>query len=165
MTPPPLNGHLLLLILLRPLLLLLLLSVTWIFRRRRRVSSLSDALIQLSELPMMAIEDQKSTSDGKVWGFLKLTFRHSATSATTSSRTSHHTHPPVEGTNPHASASVSSVARSLLPTRRRLKLDPSNKLFFPCELFSCEFFFDCFWLDLFCVLFVYCVWSRSIVDF
>lgn len=82
---------------------------------------------------MMAIDDQKSTSDGKVWGFLKQTFRHSASGATTSSRTSHQTHPPVEGTSPHTSASVSSVARSLLPTRRRLKLDPSNKLFFPYE--------------------------------
>ncbi|RDX69574.1 Vesicle-associated protein 4-2, partial [Mucuna pruriens] len=29
--------------------------------------------------------------------------------------------------------SVSSVARSFLPTRRRLKLDPSNKLYFPYE--------------------------------
>ncbi|XP_074269976.1 vesicle-associated protein 4-2-like [Silene latifolia] len=29
--------------------------------------------------------------------------------------------------------SVSSVARSLLPTRRRLRLDPSNKLYFPYE--------------------------------
>ncbi|KAG6603725.1 Vesicle-associated protein 4-2, partial [Cucurbita argyrosperma subsp. argyrosperma] len=82
---------------------------------------------------MMAIDDQKSTSDGKVWGFLKQTFRHSASGATTSYRTSHQTNPPVERTNPHTSASVSSVARSLLPTRRRLKLDPSNKLFFPYE--------------------------------
>ncbi|XP_023002921.1 vesicle-associated protein 4-2-like [Cucurbita maxima] len=81
----------------------------------------------------MAIDDQKSTSDGKVWGFLKQTFRHSASGTTTSSRTSHQPHPPVEGMNPHTSASVSSVARSLLPTRRRLKLDPSNKLFFPYE--------------------------------
>ncbi|XP_022926671.1 vesicle-associated protein 4-2-like [Cucurbita moschata] len=81
----------------------------------------------------MAIDDQKSTSDGKVWGFLKQTFRHSASGTTTSSRTSHQPHPPMEGTNPNTSASVSSVARSLLPTRRRLKLDPSNKLFFPYE--------------------------------
>ncbi|KAK9706627.1 hypothetical protein RND81_07G140200 [Saponaria officinalis] len=32
-----------------------------------------------------------------------------------------------------SSSSVSSVARSLLPTRRRLSLDPSNKLYFPYE--------------------------------
>lgn len=30
--------------------------------------------------------------------------------------------------------SMSSVARSLLPSKRRLKLDPSSKLYFPCEL-------------------------------
>lgn len=29
--------------------------------------------------------------------------------------------------------SISSVAKSLLPARRRLRLDPPNKLYFPCE--------------------------------
>lgn len=33
-----------------------------------------------------------------------------------------------------AGSSVSSVARSLLPKRRRLRLDPPTKLYFPCEL-------------------------------
>lgn len=32
-------------------------------------------------------------------------------------------------------SSVSSVAKSLLPTRRRLRLDPTSKLYFPCESF------------------------------
>ncbi|KAB5533934.1 hypothetical protein DKX38_017020 [Salix brachista] len=50
----------------------------------------------------------------------------------------HHNHQhnsQVEGSSnpPQASNSVSSVARSLLPTRRRLKLDPASKLYFPYE--------------------------------
>ncbi|XP_052734854.1 vesicle-associated protein 4-1 isoform X3 [Vigna angularis] len=57
-------------------------------------------------------ERQESQSEGKVWNLLKLPFRHSTAST---------------------SNSVSSLARSLLPTRRRLKLDPSNKLYFPYE--------------------------------
>ncbi|KAL6992655.1 Vesicle-associated protein 4-2 [Sarracenia purpurea var. burkii] len=94
----------------------------------------------------MAIADQKTPSDGKILGFFKLPFRHSASEhSTTSSRSSnghHHiqhqlsqTNSLVDGSNPHTatSSSVSSVARSLLPTRRRLRLDPSSKLYFPYE--------------------------------
>ncbi|KAK8493733.1 hypothetical protein V6N13_062908 [Hibiscus sabdariffa] len=90
----------------------------------------------------MAIEtDQKPPSDGKVWGLFKLPFRqtgngNSATSSSASSASNLHTQsqPHVEGSNHHGSAkSVSSVAKSLLPTRRRLKLDPANKLYFPYE--------------------------------
>lgn len=32
-----------------------------------------------------------------------------------------------------SAGSISTVAKSLLPARRRLRLDPSNKLYFPCE--------------------------------
>ncbi|XP_050368262.1 vesicle-associated protein 4-2 [Argentina anserina] len=89
----------------------------------------------------MAIADHKSSSsssDGKVWGFFKRPFKPSgnAAAATTSSSSSMshgHPHPNGDGSAPQASSSVSSVARSLLPTRRRLKLDPCNKLYFPCE--------------------------------
>lgn len=115
-------------------------------------------------------QQQKSPSDGKVWNFFKLPFRHSNTTPSSSSSSHnappHHTnsnysashstvshsnnsniinmsnisnnnhHLQVEGSNPHGSNSVSSVARSLLPARRRLKLDPSNKLYFPCTFFS-----------------------------
>ena len=38
--------------------------------------------------------------------------------------------------HPTPSPSVSSVAKSFLPTKRRLKLDPSEKLYFPCEFCS-----------------------------
>ncbi|KAF5728965.1 Vesicle-associated 4-2 -like protein [Tripterygium wilfordii] len=86
----------------------------------------------------MAIADQKSPSDGKIWGFFKLPFRGNGTNTnSTSSSVMHHQHSQsnslVEGSNAHGSSSVSSVARSILPTRRRLKLDPSNKLYFPYE--------------------------------
>ncbi|KAG2685242.1 hypothetical protein I3843_10G110100 [Carya illinoinensis] len=105
---------------------------------------------------MAIAADHKSPSDGKSWNFFKLPFLHSAsgnnstnTTSSSSSYNAHHqnnhrhddnsneihnNHPLVEGSNPpHASNSVSSVARSLLPARRRLKLDPSNKLYFPYE--------------------------------
>ncbi|KAK9268241.1 hypothetical protein L1049_010684 [Liquidambar formosana] len=92
----------------------------------------------------MAIADQKPPSDGKVWGLFKLPFRHTGNNTNTTSSSSttsshgvhqlhHQSHPHVEGSNPPPSNSVSSVARSLLPARRRLRLDPSNKLYFPYE--------------------------------
>ncbi|KAE8724454.1 Vesicle-associated protein 4-2 [Hibiscus syriacus] len=87
----------------------------------------------------MAIEtDQKSPSDGKVWGFFKLPFRQTGNGSGTSSSSASNLHtqsqPHVEGSSHHGSTnSVSSVAKSLLPTRRRLKLDPANKLYFPYE--------------------------------
>ncbi|XP_059623525.1 vesicle-associated protein 4-2 [Cornus florida] len=93
----------------------------------------------------MALTDQKSPSDGKVWGLFKLPFRNSGNTHSTSS-SSHNTqsnqqqqsqgnnNAQVDGSNPpNTSSSVSSVARSFLPTRRRLRLDPSNKLYFPYE--------------------------------
>ncbi|XP_011086133.1 vesicle-associated protein 4-2 [Sesamum indicum] len=96
----------------------------------------------------MALVDDKSSSssDAKVWGLFKLPFRNSHSTTTSSSSNfahyqqnyghgSNNTHFQVEGSGAHANtgSSVSSVARSLLPTRRRLKLDPSNKLYFPYE--------------------------------
>ncbi|XP_010455840.1 PREDICTED: vesicle-associated protein 4-3 [Camelina sativa] len=108
----------------------------------------------------MALTEEKSDSDGRRWGKFKLPFRNSNNAQATSSsmttpssshlnqnyihQTRHfqyHGPPVVEGLgqqNHHQSAaatipSMSSVARSLLPTKRRLKLDPSAKLYFPYE--------------------------------
>ncbi|CAL1372524.1 unnamed protein product [Linum trigynum] len=96
----------------------------------------------------MAMVENKSPTDNsnnRVWGFLRLPFRATTGNATPSPSSSshlHHSHhnyqhgqnnAPVEGSNPHPPNSVSSVAKSLLPTRRRLKLDPASKLFFPYE--------------------------------
>ncbi|TYH74096.1 hypothetical protein ES332_D05G374000v1 [Gossypium tomentosum] len=84
--------------------------------------------------------EQKSPSDGKVWGIFKLPSRQTGNNTRTTPSSSSasnlyvQTQPHVEGSNHHGSAiSVSSVAKSLLPTRRQLKLDPANKLYFPCK--------------------------------
>ncbi|KAI3680627.1 hypothetical protein L6452_35400 [Arctium lappa] len=95
----------------------------------------------------MPIADDKPPSDGggggggsKVWGLLKLPFRSTGnnTPHTTTLSSSYQ----IEGSNAHrktenrsssSGSSVSSVARSLIPTRRRLRLDPRNKLYFPYE--------------------------------
>ncbi|RZC46396.1 hypothetical protein C5167_039337 [Papaver somniferum] len=103
----------------------------------------------------MAIADEKS-SNGKVWSLCKMPFWQSGgnnnsnvtSSSTSSSSTSqpqpqHHHHHNynhnqqqhvVEGSsNTQSSNTVISVARSLIPTRRRLRLDPATKLYFPYE--------------------------------
>ncbi|KAF8369654.1 hypothetical protein HHK36_001994 [Tetracentron sinense] len=83
----------------------------------------------------MAIADDKSPSNGKVWSLFRIPFWQSgnASSSAENLQQQHLNHQQVEGSNPHSSNSVSSVAKSLLPTRRRLRLDPANKLYFPYE--------------------------------
>lgn len=98
----------------------------------------------------MAMVADKSDG-GKVWGLFKIPFRNSqppAPTTTTASNFAHYqqnyghvannAHSQADGSAAHggaaATSSVSSVARSLIPARRRLKLDPSKKLYFPCEL-------------------------------
>ncbi|XP_076921994.1 vesicle-associated protein 4-2-like [Bidens hawaiensis] len=96
----------------------------------------------------MAMVDDRHSSDtsgggggsSKVWGLFKLPFRSSNTNTTSSSSSSsyqiegYNTRTTTNNNNNHSSTtSVSSVARSLLPTRRRLRLDPRNKLYFPYE--------------------------------
>ncbi|KAI3457519.1 hypothetical protein Pfo_014182 [Paulownia fortunei] len=67
-------------------------------------------------------------------------FWQSATASSSSSSTQNlynqsqnHSHPNGGVAANTRSSSVSSVARSLLPARRRLRLDPSNNLYFPYE--------------------------------
>ncbi|KAK9268508.1 hypothetical protein L1049_000570 [Liquidambar formosana] len=91
----------------------------------------------------MAIADHnKSHSDGKLWGLCP--FWQSGTTSSSSSSTQnlhqpqqHHSqrHRRAEGSDSRSSSTstVSSVARSLLPTRRRLRLDPAKNLYFPYE--------------------------------
>ncbi|KAG6483743.1 hypothetical protein ZIOFF_060397 [Zingiber officinale] len=111
----------------------------------------------------MAVEDGKAATakaEGKAWGFCRFPFfgsgagtgGGSASSSTTNSSTAlsltHRHHPRSsersqlgqrEGgaaeRRSSGAGSVSSVARSLLPTRRRLRLDPSTKLYFPYLLY------------------------------
>ncbi|XP_043697819.1 vesicle-associated protein 4-1-like [Telopea speciosissima] len=80
----------------------------------------------------MAIADEKSHSDGKVWSICRMPFWQSGNASSSSSQNLHHQQN-IDGSNHHSSTTVSSVARSLLPTRRRLRLDPRNKLYFPYE--------------------------------
>ncbi|KAH0469073.1 hypothetical protein IEQ34_002305 [Dendrobium chrysotoxum] len=102
----------------------------------------------------MAVADGRAgSSDGKLWGLCRLPFWQAGssgagggggTSSTNSSSSlTHHQHHHGSGQvggalGPRAQqssggSSVSSVARSILPTRRRLRLDPPNKLYFPYE--------------------------------
>ncbi|XP_047327127.1 vesicle-associated protein 4-2 [Impatiens glandulifera] len=88
----------------------------------------------------MAMVDEK---DKKGWGLLKLRFRNAGGGGSGGGRasvvSSHHHNQQgsshFEGSNSQGSSSnsVSSVAKSLLPKRRRLSLDPANKLYFPYE--------------------------------
>ncbi|OVA06788.1 MSP domain [Macleaya cordata] len=88
----------------------------------------------------MAIADDKSGSNGKVWSLCRMPFWQSGNASSSSSSSSQslqqnnqNQQQHVEGSNPHSSNTVASVARSLLPTRRRLRLDPATKLYFPYE--------------------------------
>ena len=72
-------------------------------------------------------------SKGKGCNFFKLLFGRQ------SSGTAVHHHnppqPPVQGGSTSSNSnSVLSLAKLLLPTPHHLKLDPSNKLFFPCMI-------------------------------
>ncbi|XP_058073159.1 vesicle-associated protein 4-1-like [Magnolia sinica] len=79
----------------------------------------------------MAIAEEKSASEGMVWRLCRMPFWNTG-NASSSNSSSQHNQNQIEGSNPHPT-SVSSVARSFLPTRRRLRLDPSSKLYFPYE--------------------------------
>ncbi|XP_010529391.1 PREDICTED: vesicle-associated protein 4-2-like [Tarenaya hassleriana] len=108
----------------------------------------------------MAVTEEKPASDVRGWGFFKMPFRISGGNSSSSSAATapfpsgasssaafhphlhnhhHHlgfnsSHGDGSGQNHHhASPSVSSVAKSFLPAKRRLKLDPTTKLYFPYE--------------------------------
>ncbi|XP_022970681.1 vesicle-associated protein 4-2-like [Cucurbita maxima] len=90
----------------------------------------------------MAVADQKSDLDGKVWSLCSIPFwqNGNVSSSSGSSSTAIHRvneqsngHKPAENSGSYPSGKVSFIAKSLLPTRRRLRLDPSNKLYFPYE--------------------------------
>ncbi|KAH7844331.1 hypothetical protein Vadar_026886 [Vaccinium darrowii] len=88
----------------------------------------------------MAIAGHRKTpSEANPWKLCQFWQSRTASSSSTSSTQNLHnsqssTHqngavPP----SPRSSNKVSLVARSILPTRRRLRLDPSNNLYFPYE--------------------------------
>lgn len=85
----------------------------------------------------MAVANEKPTmSEVKVWSFCRLPFWQSSNNASagavgggSSSLQQNH----LDAADHQPSIKVASVAKSFLPTRRRLGLDPPNKLFFPYE--------------------------------
>ncbi|QCE09629.1 vesicle-associated protein 4-2-like [Vigna unguiculata] len=92
----------------------------------------------------MEVESEKLGSVGKVWSFCRKPFWQTThTPSSSSSSTSYNVHnvhqqnqnnlQSVDRSGQHSSTTVSSVAKSLLPTKRRLRLDPANKLYFPYE--------------------------------
>ncbi|KAK8919213.1 Vesicle-associated protein 4-2 [Platanthera zijinensis] len=107
---------------------------------------------------MSVADDTLGTPEKKLWGLFQNPFRQKRPSAgrgggggggfssANSSSLTHHQHhltggqvDPTSGSvgsraqQSTGGVSVSSVTRSLLPKRRRLRLDPSNKLYFPYE--------------------------------
>lgn len=102
----------------------------------------------------MAVDEKKSGAEGKVWGLCKMPFWQSSNGSSSSSSSMQNNNNYNSSNNNNSSShvyqqnqsqqvmgrssvvnssNVSSMAKSLLPTRRRLRLDPSTKLFFPCK--------------------------------
>lgn len=114
----------------------------------------------------MAVDEKKSGAEGKVWGLCKMPFWQSSNGSSSSSSSMQNNNNYNSSNNNNSSShvyqqnqsqqvmgrssvvnssNVSSMAKSLLPTRRRLRLDPSTKLFFPCK----SVFFPLYGLFLF----------------
>ncbi|KAI4334028.1 hypothetical protein L6164_018768 [Bauhinia variegata] len=88
----------------------------------------------------MAVVSEKSGSDGNVWSLCRMPFwQTNQTSSSSSASSMHNVHhqslsfQSVDRSTHPSPSSASSVAKSLLPIRRRLRLDPPNKLYFPYE--------------------------------
>lgn len=92
----------------------------------------------------MGMGEEKSDGDGKLWSLCKMPFwqmsNGSSSSSNASMQQSHLGNQLEQGSGSLSSNGVSSVAKSLLPTRRRLRLDPPTKLYFPCMLLKTAFF-------------------------
>lgn len=132
------------------------LSLTWFFsskfysQRRRWLwcgkYSPGNYVIFRRKSSCMAIADHSSHKshhfEGKLWRLCPF-WQPGGTSSSSSSTqnlqtNSQFSNQNVVGSDSRSSSShsVSSVARSLLPARRRLRLDPSSNLYFPCEYFQ-----------------------------
>ncbi|XP_057954515.1 vesicle-associated protein 4-2-like isoform X2 [Malania oleifera] len=83
----------------------------------------------------MEVESEKPPSEGKVWSLFRRSFRQTSIASSSSSQNRSHLqlHQLAEGQNVRVKNPVSSMAKSFLPAKRRLRLDPPNKLFFPYE--------------------------------
>ena len=117
----------------------------------------------------MGIADRrKPSSEGKLWRLCP--FWQSGNGSPSSSSTQNFQQHKIRGrrhvddTDTRSSPSkVSSVARSFLPTRRRLRLDPANNLYFPCT--SSLWFVLFFTLWLLVLVFLICWLLDDSIDF
>lgn len=108
--------------------------------------------------------------DEKVWSICRMPFWNSTTiSSSTSSDVNNNSmhHQSQSGVDTssthHSSGSLSSLAMSLFPTKRRLSLDPTNKLFFPCMSFlSLTWFLLLFFEFVVVVLIILCFFTLEI---
>lgn len=102
----------------------------------------------------LAAERAEPRDGGKVWKLFRMPFWQAGASSAAAVSHRHVSHDrdarAAEGSDTQyptsrgvggGGGSVSSVAKSLLPPRRRLRLDPSSKLYFPCEFSSLDFVF------------------------
>ncbi|XP_021277576.1 vesicle-associated protein 4-2-like [Herrania umbratica] len=96
----------------------------------------------------MGVDEEKSEGEGKVWSLCRMPFWQTSSSNGNGSSSSSSSSSSMGNNNGYqqsqtsqlgerstatSSNAVSSMAKSLLPTRRRLRLDPPNKLYFPYE--------------------------------
>lgn len=88
--------------------------------------------------PMAIADRQQRSSERKVFS-LCLFWQTSATMNDSSftQNLNHNGNRLTETVTAKRSKTVSSIARSLLPPRRRLRLDPTNNLYFPCTTPLC----------------------------
>lgn len=102
------------------------------------------SVIECDSSENMAVTDgQRSNSDVKLWRLCPLW--QSGTSSSSTQNLQNQSNQNGVGSNVRPTNTVSSVARSLLPARRRLRLDPANNLYFPCAfpfVFSCRLLID-----------------------
>ncbi|KAL6856108.1 hypothetical protein ACP4OV_018910 [Aristida adscensionis] len=84
------------------------------------------------------------SAGGKLWNLCRMPFRQAGAPPPppppsssgihhSAGRYGHEAPAAGDGAQGAAAGSISSVAKSLLPARRRLRLDPANKLYFPYE--------------------------------
>lgn len=82
-------------------------------------------------------QDLNGPVSGRNWSLCRMPFWQQGASSHRQNQSHHQSQPQQEGTsgsdNSSAIPTVSAVARALLPSKRRLRLDPDSKLYFPYE--------------------------------
>ncbi|MFQ6661273.1 hypothetical protein Gotur_029487 [Gossypium turneri] len=95
---------------------------------------------------MMGVDEEKSEGEGKVWSLCRMpklwqmssgngNGSSSSSSSSMGNNNVYQQTPSSERSAVTSSNAFFSMAKSLLPARRRLRLDPSNKLYFPWSFY------------------------------